>query len=124
MNIDNFEASLGATEGGETHPNGALRADFIEFGKQVAQELIADGIEPTYSNCLARLNQHIEEKSGLIAEYRQRFAPNASAQTQGEVKNATMADVEWAEKQARISTGTEQEHWIKQAKWYRDHLKS
>lgn len=122
MNIDNFEAALGSTGGGNTHPNGALRANFIEYGKQVAQEFMARGIEPTYDNCLERLNQHIEEKGGLITEYRQHFNYNALADSG--VKNATMADVEWYEHQARISTGTEQEHWIKEAKWARDHLGS
>ena len=133
MNIENFEASLGSTPGGETHPNGALRADFIEYGKTVAQELQERGIEVNYQNCLDRLNQHIEEKGGLIAEYRSRFDPNAPAvglvdenqvNIQGEAKGATMADVEWYEHQARISSGSEQEHWIKEAKWARDHLGS
>ena len=73
INIDNFEAALGSTEGGSTHPNGALRANFIEYGKQVAQELIDRGIEPTYDQCLERLNQHIVEKGGLISEYREHF---------------------------------------------------
>lgn len=120
MNIDNFEASLGSTEGGYTHPNGALRADFIEYGKAVAQDMIARKIEPTYDNCLERLNQYLEEKSGLITEYRQHF--NDNGLTGSGVKNATMADVEWYERQARISSGSEQEHWIKEAKWARDHL--
>lgn len=81
MDIDNFEASLGSTPGGDTHPNGALRADFIEYGKQAALELKARGIEPTYNNCLEYLNKHIKEKGGLIAEYRQRFDPNVSSNT-------------------------------------------
>lgn len=132
MNIDNFEAALGSTPGGESHPNGALRAEFIEYGKQVAKELEDRGVEPTYNNCLERLNQHIKEKGGLIAEYRERFDPNVPyalsetehAHPQGAPKNATMADVEWYEHQARISSGSEQEHWIKEAKWARDHLGS
>ena len=109
-----------------------MRADFIEYGKLVAEDLKARGIEVTYDNCLERLNQHIEEKGGLIAEYRERFDPNASmaladnthVNISGDAKNATMADVEWAEHQARISSGSEQQHWIERAKWYRDHLGS
>lgn len=73
MSIDNFEASLGQLPGSDSHPNGALRADFIEFGQQVAQEMHDRHIEPTYENCLARLNYHLEDKGGLIAEYRERF---------------------------------------------------
>lgn len=135
INIDNFEAALGSTPGGDTHPNGALRANFIEYGQQVAQELSARGIEPTFDNCLARLNEHIEEKGGLITEYRAQFesmpsdaasalADGSDIHFTGEAKNATMADVEWYEHQARISSGSEQAHWIKEAQWARDHLKS
>lgn len=134
VNIDNFEAALGSTPGGTSHPNGALRANFIEFGQQVAQELSARGIEPTYDNCLARLNEHIEEKSGLITEYRAQFGSTPSEAASalvdsseihigGHAKNATMADVEWYEHQARISSGSEQAHWIQEAKWARDHIK-
>ena len=129
MGIDNFEASLGSTSGGETHPNGALRADFIEYGKQVALDMKARGIEPTFDSCLERLNQHIEEREGLIAEYRERFGPSASAMANNGTpvsngaKNATMADVQWYEHQVRITSGSEQEHWLKELKWARDHLK-
>lgn len=129
MNIDNFEASLGQTPGGDSHPNGALRADFIEYGKQIAEEMQARGVEVTYEGCIARLNQHLVDKEGLIAEYRDRFSADG-IMADGEipidkgVKGATMADVEWYEHQARISSGAEQAHWIKEAKWARDHLKS
>lgn len=75
INIDNFEAALGVTEGGDSHPAGALRAEFIEFGQQIADEMQERGIEVTYEGCLERLNQHLEEKEGLIAEYRQRIDP-------------------------------------------------
>lgn len=78
IDIDNFEAALGSTSGGTTHPNGALRAHFIEYGQQVAQELSARGIEPTFHNCLVRLNEHIKEKSGLITEYRAQLDSNHS----------------------------------------------
>ena len=130
IDIDNFEASLGCTQGGGTHPNGALRAEFIEYGKQVAQQLMARGVEPTFDNCLEYLNQHIEDKDGLITEYRHRIDPNASALAdngesleRGDAKGVSMADVEWFEHMARISSCSEQEHWLKEAKWARDHLK-
>lgn len=135
LNLDNFEASLGQTEGSDSHPNGALRAEFIEYGKQVAKEMQDRGVEITFKGCIARLNQHLEEKEGLINEYRERFCSNALADNNGPhssddayinkgVKNATMADVEYYEHQARISSGSEQQHWIEKAKWARDHLGS
>lgn len=128
MNIDNFEASLGQTPGGDSHPNGALRADFIEYGKEIAEEMQARGVEVTFEGCIARLNQHLEEKGGLIDEYRERFCSNgiigdvSNTPINKGIKGATMADVEWFEHQARISSGSEQAHWIKEAKWARDHL--
>lgn len=73
MNLDNFEASLGQMPGSASHPNGALRAEFIEYGRQVAEEMQARGVEVTYDNCIARLNQHLIEREGVIAEYRERF---------------------------------------------------
>lgn len=73
MDIDNFEASIGSTHGGESHPAGALRAEFIEFGRQVAIEMKERGIEISYDNCLERCNQHLEEKDGLIEEYRHKL---------------------------------------------------
>lgn len=129
MNIDNFEASLGQTPGGDSHPNGALRAEFIEFGKKVAKEMEARGIEVTYEGCIARLNKHLEDKGGLIEEYRERVCSNGIVDNENShvnkgVKGATMADVEWYEHQARISSGSEQAHWIKEAQWARDHLQS
>lgn len=129
VDIDKFEAAFGATEGGTTHPNGALRADFIEYGKQIAEEMKARGVEITYERCIARLNDHLEEKGDLISEYRQHFNPE-SLSSEGQavenkgVKHATMADVEYSEHQARITSGSEQAHWIKDAKWKRDHLDS
>lgn len=72
INIDNFEAALGQTAGSDTHPTGALRADFIEYGKQIANEMIDRGVEPTFEGCFARFNEHLNEKEGLISEYRER----------------------------------------------------
>lgn len=72
INIDNFEAALGATMGGASHPAGALRAEFIEYGQQIAAELNSRGVEITYDGCIERLNDHLAEKEGLINEYRQR----------------------------------------------------
>ena len=135
MNIDNYEASLGQTPGSDSHPNGALRADFIEYGKQIAKMMQDRGVEITYQGCIEYLNQHLDNKEGLIKEYRERFCSSALADNNDVhggndapiakgVKNATMADVEHYEYMARISSGSEQDHWIEKAKWARDHLGS
>lgn len=75
INLDNFEASLGCTDGGATHPNGALRSEFIEYGRKVVEELQQEGLEVTYDNCLKQFEEHFQEKAGLISEYRHRFDP-------------------------------------------------
>ncbi len=70
IDLTNFEAALGMTEGGASHPNGALRAEFVEYGKEIAEEMNARGIELSYENCLERFQQHLIDKYALIDEYR------------------------------------------------------
>lgn len=76
INLDNFEASLGTTIGGDSHPNGALRAEFIEYGQRIAQEMQERHIEVTYDRCIEYLNNHLDDKSELITEYRMRVDSN------------------------------------------------
>lgn len=81
INLDNFEASLGTTTGSDSHPNGALRTEFIEYGQKIAQEMQDRHIEVTFDKCIEYLNNHIEDKAGLIAEYRMRVDSNDSIPT-------------------------------------------
>lgn len=78
INLDNFEASLGTTTGGDSHPNGALRTEFLEYGQKIAKEMQDRHIEVTYDRCIEYINNYIEDKGGLIAEYRMRVDPNYS----------------------------------------------
>lgn len=43
----NFEKMLGSTKGSETHPNGNLRVNAIQFGREVVRIYQSKGIEPT-----------------------------------------------------------------------------
>lgn len=70
ININNFEAATGNSGGSTSHPAGALRADFIEYGREIAKEMKDRGVEVTYEGCIARLNEHLREKDELITEYR------------------------------------------------------
>lgn len=70
INMNNFEAATGNSGGTASHPHGALRADFIEYGREIAQEMMDRGVEVTYEGCIARLNQHLSDKDELITEYR------------------------------------------------------
>lgn len=111
IDLNNFEASLGITEGGATHPCGALRAEFIEYGKQVAQEMQDRNIEPTYDNCIEHLNQHLTDKQELITEYRSRIDPDYDPTKQpiAEAKGL-VNDKAWNEKQAQNN--------FENAKWH------
>lgn len=70
INMNNFEAATGNTGGSASHPHGALRADFIEYGREIVQDMKDRGIEITYEGCLARFNEHLRDKDELITEYR------------------------------------------------------
>ena len=56
IDSDQFEKAIGRTTGGETHPDGTLRVEAIEFGKQIAAEMHAQGITPTFEYCLDRFD--------------------------------------------------------------------
>lgn len=114
INLDNFEASLGCTEGGSSHPAGALRAQFIEAGRQAATEMTKSGEEVTFNNCMSKLNQYLNEKQGLIAEYRERVEDrffSESSFTNGDISfHGFVDDKEWNTKQANYN--------FEQAKWH------
>ena len=67
INSDQFEAALGQTTSGETHPDGALRVDAVEYGKQIAAEMKAQGITPTFEYCLDRFEdfrgEHVDSST-------------------------------------------------------------
>lgn len=70
MDASNFQNALGSLPGGDTHPNGQLRAEFIEYGQQVVEYMQERGIEVSFENCIQFLNQHIMEQSPVIAQCR------------------------------------------------------
>lgn len=116
ININNYEASLGQISGSASHPHGALRADFIEYGERVAQEMKDRGVEITYENCIQHLNQHLIEKDGLIAEYRDRIddgsiglTDNESVHIEGEAKGLFVDDRAYHLREAQ--TAKENAEW-------------
>lgn len=100
MDLDNFEASLGSLPGTESHPSGALRAEFIEYGKQVAQEMAERGVQPTFDGCVERFNAHLEEKAGLIAEYQSHVGDTMPSDDEG-AKGLFVNNKAFHEKEAR-----------------------
>lgn len=62
-----FEEALGRTDGGGTHPNGALRVEAIEYGKQIAAEMQAQGITPSFEYCLDRFEDFHAEQTNVTS---------------------------------------------------------
>lgn len=78
IDISKFEAALGETQGGETHPSGALRAIFIEEGKRVAENMNSKKIEITFDNSFDSFLSFLEEKGNLVTEYMNHDIPDNS----------------------------------------------
>lgn len=107
INLDNFEASLGCTEGWSSHPAGALRAQFIEAGKQYAIDMTNASLDVTFDNCMSNFIKLLNDKQGLIAEYRERvedrmFSENAFDRDDMSFKGF-VDDKEWNMKQANYN---------------------
>ena len=130
-----LEASLSGTAESSSHPDGAVRVEAIEAGVAFAHDYMEthNGVPPTFSDCLEHFNQTDVYASTLPPEPghinlrpEAAFADTDSLhpQLQREIKGFTQADVDWYEHQARISSGSEQVHWIKEAQWARNHLHS
>ena len=66
IDATHFEDALLYLHGGEHHPVGALRVDFVEYGKQMAQELQHEGIQPSFENCLKLFNKHLVDEEQTI----------------------------------------------------------
>lgn len=135
MDEGKIEASLGGTVESATHPDGAVRVETIEAGVAFAHDYMEahNGTPPTFSDCLEHFNQTqvyastLPQEPGHInlrPEAAFADAENLHPQLQHEVKGFTQADVDWYEHQARISSGSEQAHWLKEAQWARDHIHS
>lgn len=61
VDSEQFKTALGSMAETETHPEGTLRTEALEFGKQVAADMTAQGIEPSFANCMDRFEDFILE---------------------------------------------------------------
>lgn len=62
-----FEEALGKTTGGETHPDGEIRVKAMEYGKQIAEEIQAQGITPNFEYCLDRFENFQTEQTNIAS---------------------------------------------------------
>lgn len=128
-----LEASLSGTAESSSHPDGAVRVEAIEAGVSFAHDYMEthNGVPPTFSDCLEHFNKTDVYASTLPQEPGHiNLRPEATfddtessrPQLQREIKGFTQADVDWYEHQARISSGSEQQHWLDEARWARNHM--
>ncbi len=121
LNTEQMVNSLASTPETITHPAGELRVEAIQEGKEFASSFLAEnGYAPTFSDCLEhfKLSDAFSHTADPFA-----MVPNTGSCNE-DFHGYTQADVEWYEHQARISSGSEQAHWLKEAKWARDHIHS
>lgn len=113
--------SLSNTTESITHPAGELRVEAIKEGELFATNFIAEnGNAPTFYDCLQayKTSDAFSQTTDPLVIVR-----NIGHQS-NEFHGYTQADVDWYEHQARITSGSEQAHWLKEAKWARDHIHS
>lgn len=132
MDEGKMEASLGGTVESDSHPDGAARVAAIEAGVSFAHEYMEahNGTPPTFSECLDHFSQTdvyastvAPQESGHVSLRPEvAFADVDGVSAEHELKGYTQHNVEWYEHQARISSGTEQAHWLKEAEWAKNHL--
>ncbi len=121
INTEQIVNSLVSTPETITHPAGELRIEAIREGQEFASNFLAEnGHAPTFDDCLEHFKSsdafsHTADPLALV--------PNIGGSDE-DFHGYTQADVEWYEHQARISSGSEQAHWLKEAKWARDHIHS
>lgn len=135
MEEGKLEASLAETTGSSTHPDGAIRVDAIEEGVAFAHDYMEShhGTPPTFSECLEHFGQtdvyastlpHEPGHINLRPEHALVDLESLHPQVQHDIKGYSQSDVEWYEHQARISSDSEQEHWLEKARWASSHIHS
>lgn len=121
MNIGQMANSFATMPETITHPSGELRIEAIQEGQEYAFNFLSEnGHAPTFDECLEHFktsNAYTQTSDPLT------LVPNIGNTTE-DFHGFTQDDVEWYEHQARISSGSEQAHWLKEAKWAKDHLHS
>ena len=130
MDEGKMAASLSGTAESESHPDGVARVAAIEAGVSFAHEYMGthNGTPPSFSECLDHFNQTDVYASMVTPQepghvnLRPDVAFADDLHGHSEMKGYTQSDVDWYEHQARITTGTEQAHWLKEAEWARNHL--
>lgn len=59
MDTGRFEEALAQTAESDTHPDGELRVEAIEYGRQVAADMVAQGIPVTFDSCMDRFDDFL-----------------------------------------------------------------
>ncbi len=126
MDATIMENSLVDTPESSTHPAGTLRVHAIEEGIVFAQSYMKEhGVAPTFSEC----RDHFEEIENIHQQINLRPEPTTASMAAFAEDNQIgtdnphhyVHDREWLEHQIRISSGSEQAHWIEELDWANKH---
>lgn len=75
--------ALEDTEGGDTHPSGELRAEFIRYGKEMADEMMKQDVPITFEACMERFQSFLSEHP-INDEFCERFTSGNESYSHGE----------------------------------------
>lgn len=118
MDASIMQASLADTVESDTHPAGHERVQAISMGVEFAQDYMNDhnGEPPSFIDCLdhfSSIDDFEEEHSGQVV-----LRPDITFK--GNYHG--IQDIEWLKKQVRISSGSEQQHWLEELDWAQKHI--
>lgn len=65
IDVEQFSDTLGQTMESSTHPSGELRAEAVEHGRYVAEDMLSQGIPVTFENCIERFDDFLSEHPDL-----------------------------------------------------------
>lgn len=105
----NFEKMLGSTKASESHPNGALRIQAMDYGRYVAAQMKRSGIQPTWENCLeaytkspfATMTYENAKKGGLLSNTDNKLLDKIVSKIEDEKISAFIDDREWHLREAQ-----------------------
>lgn len=131
IDVEQFSDSLGQTMESTTHPSGELRAEAVEQGRYVAEDMVSQGIPVTFENCIERFDDFLSEHPdldsvGVISTdalspgYQVSFGAAYSAEEYVEKANNCYKEAEYYEdKAARSDDKYEIKHNMAEARKWR-----
>lgn len=65
IDVEQFSDTLGQTMESTTHPSGELRAEAVEHGRYIVEDMLSQGIPVTFENCIEQFDDFLSEHPNL-----------------------------------------------------------